>query len=423
MRLLGTEVSIVRIAMPSFTTNAQTTEMSDRSGPVKVCCIGPNRNVWEELTPALMQCLPGASVREVRHYPGADAVEAELRGDAGSLCFLDVVSDRNRALVIIPQILELGAGTSIVVLLEANDPDLILKSLRLGASEFLIQPFNADQLQTALAKLIPQSRSESGLGRGGRVYCAVPAKGACGASTVACNIAFQWRRMGIERILLADLDPLTGTLSFLLKLKSARSFLDVLHRAETLDADLWKAMVAKTNNIDVLLAPETPLEGLAEVRDATAIINYARKNYDNVILDTSSVYGEWNLSVVTGSDEILLVTTNELPALQGAQRALAYLDQHDISRSKLRIIVNRYDDEIGLGREVIASALHADVVQVVPSDYEAVQQALLEGKPIPATTGIGKSIAQMAAILSPQDATAEKKPASKGGILSLFSRR
>ncbi len=60
---------------------------------------------------------------------------------------------------------------------------------------------------------------------------------------MACNLAFQWKRHGAKRILLADLDMLAGTMSFLLKIKSTYSFLDVSQRAHELDADLWNAMV------------------------------------------------------------------------------------------------------------------------------------------------------------------------------------
>ena len=48
----------------------------------------------------------------------------------------------------------------------------------------------------------------------------MPAKGAAGATTIACNLAYQCKRLGASKILLADLDPLTGTVSFVLKLKS-----------------------------------------------------------------------------------------------------------------------------------------------------------------------------------------------------------
>jgi len=64
------------------------------------------------------------------------------------------------------------------------------------------------------------------------IVAVIPAKGACGASTIAANLAFQWKRSSGQRILLVDLDPLTGTISFMLKIKSIYSFLDALQRSQ-----------------------------------------------------------------------------------------------------------------------------------------------------------------------------------------------
>ena len=157
----------------------------------------------------------------------------------------------------------------------------------------------------------------------------MPAKGGCGASTIASNLAYQMKR-GDKRILLADLDPLAGTLSFLLKIKSNYSFMDVLARSHDIDADLWKAVVTSRHGVDVLLSPEVMTEGMSELKDASSIIEYARGTYDLVVLDTGGVYGDWNLSQAQLADEILLVTTNELTSLQAVQRALGYLDSNNI---------------------------------------------------------------------------------------------
>ena len=158
----------------------------------------------------------------------------------------------------------------------------------------------------------------------------MPAKGGCGASTIASNFAYQLKRLGDKRILLADLDPLAGTLSFLLKIKSNYSFMDVLARSSEIDADLWKAMVTNRQGVDVLLSPEVMTEGMTELTDASSIIEYARGAYDLVVLDTGSVYGEWNLSQAQIADEILLVTTNELTSLQAraARPQLSGQQQH-----------------------------------------------------------------------------------------------
>ena len=218
------------------------------------------------------------------------------------------------------------------------------------------------------------------------------------------------------------MDPLTGTISFLLKITSSYSFLDVLSHAAALDTDLWKAMVTNRNGVDVLLAPELLMEGANELCDASSIIEYARQNYDTVVLDAGGVYGEWNLSQARLADEVLLVTTNELAALHAAQRALAYLEANRIGRWKMRVIVNRYDKEVGLSQDVINAALQTDIFQVIPSDYDAVQKALLEGKPVPATTALGKKLAALGDRLAGKQEQAPKRGSSLSSLLSLFSR-
>jgi len=141
-----------------------------------------------------------------------------------------------------------------------------------------------------------------------------------------------------------------------------------------------------------------------------------------VVLDTNSVYGEWNLNQARLANELLLITTNELPALQAAQRALSYLDTHRIGRWKIRLVVNRYLRDVGLSREVIGTALHTEVFDTLPSDYEAVQRALLDGKAIPASTPFGKGVAQMVERLGGKTEPGNKKGSSLSGLLGLFSK-
>ncbi len=208
----------------------------------------------------------------------------------------------------------------------------------------------------------------------------------------------------------------------MLKIKSTYSFLDALQHANELDADLWGGMITAVNGVDVLLAPELMVEGAQDLRDPSPILEYARHAYDVVVLDTSGVYGEWNLNQARLASELLLVTTNELPALQAAQRALSYLDTNRIGRWKIRLVVNRYHRDVGLSREVIGTALHTEVFEILPSDYDAIQKSLLEGKPTASSTPFGKGIGQLATHLGGH-AEAGKKSSSLGGFLGLFSKR
>jgi pilus assembly protein CpaE len=158
--------------------------------------------------------------------------------------------------------------------------------------------------------------------------------------------------------------------------------------------------------------------------DASTIVDYARWHYETTILDTCSAYGPWNLSVLRLADEILLVSTNELPSLQATQRTLNYLEQNRIERSKVKLIVNRYNRDVGLNKEVIETAIRCEVFQVLPSDFEGVQRAMIDGKPSPISSPFGKGLAQLAEKLggAADPPKVPKSSSSWGGLLNLFSR-
>jgi pilus assembly protein CpaE len=394
-------------------------EAAKFTGNWKALFICPNQKIIRDLSPLLTRYLPAFSAHELHTYPNRHEMTEVLASQHTSICFLEVGEFPERALAIIPELLRVDPKLPIVVVLPTNDPELVLRCLRQGASDFLLQPFTAEQVEGALQKI---SRLHPGRSRApGKVYCIMPAKGGCGASTIASNVAYQLKRLGDKRILLADLDALAGTLSFLLKIKSNYSFMDVLARSGEIDQDLWKAVVTSRQGVDVLLSPEVMTDGVSELKDASAIIEYARGVYDLVVLDSGSVYGDWNLSQAQLADEILLVTTNELTSLQAVQRALSYLDANSVPRFKVRLIVNRYDRHVGLSRDVIGTALHTDIYHLMPTDYEAIQKSLMEGKPLPATSNFGKSIIglvdRIAGSVEPH-----KKNTSLSGLLSLFSR-
>ena len=389
--------------------------------------ISPNALLAEELSPLLKERPEIGRLHGLSAYPTlSDFVQTATEGV--QTLFLDVSSDGHVAMELLQEAGRLGRQLRVVALLAHNEPDLILRCLRSGAAEFLVHPFTAEQVEAALGKLARlQTTAEGGANEPAKIFAVMPAKGACGATTVASNLALQWKKVTGKRVLLADLDPQTGNLSFILKAKSTFSFLDTLQRAHELDHDLWKAMVTQVDGIDVLLAPDLMPEGTAGLRDPAPILEYARHSYDAVILDCSGVYGEWNLNAARHATEILLVTTNELPALQAAQRALSYLDSNRIGRWKIRLLVNRYLLDVGLSREVIGTALHSEVFATLPSDYEAVQKALIEGRTIPASSALGKGVAQLVTQLGGKpivvkDAAPPKKTNSLSGLFGLFSK-
>jgi pilus assembly protein CpaE len=289
----------------------------------------------------------------------------------------------------------------------------------MGATEFLIRPLSGEQFSPVLARL-SQVSNNAPIG-GARIISVLPVKGACGASTIALNLAFQWRRMGTRRILLADMDPATGIASFQLKIKSSYSFMDAISRAGTLDADLWKGLVTSVQGMDILLSPENAIDVNAELPDPTSVLDFCRQAYDIVVMDLGSAFSQWSTMVADGSDDLLLVSTNELPALRATQKVLQNLEKNKIDRSRIKLVINRYSPDVGLNQDTIQTALHTEVFHTIPSDYESVQAALVEGKAVPPSSTFGKSLAALAKQLGGQVVKAKPPAKKNSGIGGFFS--
>jgi pilus assembly protein CpaE len=390
----------------------------------KTLLICPAKAVLNELRPMLAHGLPLAPIHDVSVYPNRLQLVELIRTFPPTVCFLEVSSSKPDAATAMSDLQALIPDAPIIAVLASNDPDLILQCLRRGAADFLVRPFTADQIDACIDKLsltLPAHNPKPA--SGGKIIAVFPAKGASGATTVACNVAFQCKRSGAKRTLLADLDPLTGTVSFVLKVKSSYSFMDVLHRQGMLDSDLWKQMVTVSHGTDVLLPPESLVDPATDLRSAEPILDYAQTIYDATILDCGSAYGSWNLSLAQMCDDLLLVTTTELPSLQATQRVIAYFDHNRVDTSKIKLVVNRITKEVGLNLDNIAKAFRGEIFQTIPADTDAVQKSLMDGKPIPASTTIGKTFSALTdKLINVKDRETRKASAKAGLFSSIFSR-
>ena len=395
------------------------TQQMSNSANWKALLICPNKRTSTDFLQVLSQHLPFVPVFDTQSYPDRRELAQALKLQPCNLCFLEVSSNPERAIAVITDLRAIDPRIKIFSLMDTNDAELVLRCLRSGADEFLSPPFTPEQVVPVLEKHL--KAAETAIVPNGKVYCVMPAKGACGASTIATHLSFQFKKSGAKRVLLADLDPLTGTVAFILKVKCQYSFLDVLSRSNILDADLWKGMITQAGGVDILLPPEFLVDGTSDLKDSSTIVHYARRAYDAVVLDAAHGYGDWSLTLARLCDELLLVTTNELPSLQAAQRTLAYLETNGVHRSKIRIVVNRYNRDVGLSREVIGTALRGEVFHVLPSDFDSVQKAVLEGRPAPGASAFGKGIAVLAERLFGKEEN-RRKVSGFAGLRALFSR-
>ncbi len=373
--------------------------------PLVVC---PNRDLASRVRGALTE-LGIAAATHLPEYPrmGSLAVLAG-QGDA-NICFVDVASNVEHALLLVS---EAAAAMPVVALSTRKDADLILRCLHRGAGEFLAEP-TAQHLRVALDRL-GRLRGPVAAPKPSTVYAVVPGKPGCGASTLAVHLAIEFKRAGASRVLLVDTDVLGGTLAFLLKMKPDFHLGDAVRDRQRMDGDLWARLTVPCHGVDVLLAPENPAAAVEIDRAAAAdLVKFWQAQYEAVVLDTAGAQ-PGAVEFVRLADQILLVATNELVALHATRRSVEYLEKNAIDRRRLRLVVNRYSPATGLKREEVQAALKLEPYALLANEYEIVQQAVLEGRPVGPGTRFDRGLRALAARLTGKEAPADKKPAWLG---------
>jgi len=373
--------------------------------PLIVC---PHRDLSSRVGVAFAEL----GITEVTHlpeYPRMGSL-AGLTAQAGcNICLLDVASNVEHAMLLIA---EAAPAIPVVALSTRKDADLILRCLHRGAGEFLAEP-TAQQLRLALDRL-GRSRGPVAAPRPSTLYGVVPGKPGCGASTLATHLAIELKRAGASRVLLVDTDVLGGTIAFLLKVKADFHLGDAVRDRQRMDTDLWARLTVPYHGVDVLLAPDNPAAGVEIDRAAAAdLVRFWQAQYEAIVVDTAGAQ-PGAVEFIRLADQILLVTTNELVALHATRRSVDYLEKNAVDRRRLRLVVNRYSPATGLKREEVESALKLEPYVLLANEYEVVQQAVLEGKPVGPGTRFDRGLRALAARLTGKDAPAAKKPAWLG---------
>ncbi len=224
---------------------------------------------------------------------------------------------------------------------------------------------------------------------------------------MAAHLAIQLRRSGVDPVLLVDGDPLTASIAFILKLKPEFHLEDVARDWQRMDDDLWSRLTVPAFGVDVLAAPEDPAARTEVSRQfAGELCAYWRERYEAVVLDLPDIRSAADCGFASLADLILLVTTNELAALQATTRSVRYLEAACDEKAKLRLILNRYAPASGLRREDVKTALALPPFASLCNEYDVIQTALLEGKPAPQNSRFGASIealcGQLRRLESPQ---------------------
>jgi pilus assembly protein CpaE len=315
--------------------------------------------------------------------------------------------------------------TAVICASRDSSPDIILRSIRAGAREFLRLPVIPEEFQTVYARVaeVCAGQPETPKKRG-RVVAAFSSKGGCGTTFIASNIAASLDAPTV----LVDLNLHAGDLGLFLGVEPKFSIADVVeHRARVDDSLLKSFLVPHSAKLSLLAAPrEADSADDIEPEHVFQVLEILRERFDYVVIDPQHTFDAITLAALDQADDILLVLTLDIPAIRSTQRALQIFDRLGYPRHKIHIVVNRFSRQIDLDLRQVERFLGESVMGYVQSDYRTAVNSINLGRPLVESEPNSKIAAELRQITAAVTGAPTAGPAAeaRGGLLgSLFRRK
>jgi pilus assembly protein CpaE len=207
-------------------------------------------------------------------------------------------------------------------------------------------------------------------------------KGGSGKTLTAANMAVALADAG-HGVTIVDLDLQFGDVGLALGLTPERTVYDLIGSGGSLDAEkVEDFLVVHPSGARALLAPSRPDQaGMVTsdfMRDVYAVL---REVNDFVIIDTPPSFTPEVIAAVDSSTEICMVAMLDALSLKNTKLGLETLERMDFDAGRIRLVLNRADSNVGIGREDVVAIVGASPDVLVPSD-RGVTRSINRGEPI-----------------------------------------
>lgn len=198
----------------------------------------------------------------------------------------------------------------------------------------------------------------------GKSICIFSPKGGVGKTILAMNFAGSASFFD-TKVLLVDFDLCNGSISMLINQPITKSIYNLVE-----DANISNYIYKYNDNLDILCAPKDPRQrSKININIVKKVLNNTKHLYDLIIIDTSSVLDDINLSILDNVDFVLFVITNDIFNIKNMRNMINIFKDCEISNFKI-LMNNSIDFKIQyFSSSDIKNIIGANIDYFIPSNF------------------------------------------------------
>ena len=279
----------------------------------------------------------------------------------------------------------------IIVITGKNELGDKVKAFALGADDYLVKPFDLEELIARLGNLARRGTAmkfvrqmEADKDKRSTVIAVHSLRGGVGCSTLSVNLALAFYQLWSKRTLIIDPVITAGQVAMMLN-ASPRVTLENY-------ADLPVASIDDFVADDLAILHKSGLYYVAASKLPVAADAYSNEFWSKllekfihqnefVVVDTPHDFSDNAIQLLNTATHILLVMAPELSSLRAAANALNIYERLGFSDGKIKVVLNSITNHSGIKHTQFEKALGFPVSYILPYDPEEVVRAINFGEP------------------------------------------
>lgn len=258
-------------------------------------------------------------------------------------------------------------------------------ALQAGADDHMAKPVTPQVLLDKIDELLGPQIAPEETGNGARVISLVSLRGGVGVTTLAVNVALNGladsgATGNPQRVCLIDFCPSSGQVTLHLRIRARNDWTALPNLGSKPSADqVADLLTPHTSGLQVLAAPFEPTHfGTLSAPLVEGALIRLVSLFDLIVIDAPPIIDVVAAAALDFSDDIVLVLTPEVGAIQATVAMLQVLE--DLT-DKAAVVLNHVGEKPGVPEAAIEKALHRSLSLKIPYD-PAQMTAIPQGRPL-----------------------------------------